>query len=241
VGILASRRPSGWLWARVGGDAIDLALLGRALTAGDARRGRVAAAAGAVASVTAPDVAAATRLSRGGPTPGAAEIRVAQAITVNRSPDEVYAFWRDFDNFPRFMAHVRSVRTTGERRSHWTVEAPLGTSLEWEAEVVDERPDDAISWRTLPGADVGHSGTVRFERAPGDRGTEVRVELAYDPPFGKLGSKVAMLFREEPGQQVQDDLRHFKQVMEIGEIVFSDATKQRGMHPAKPDDNPVEL
>ena len=93
----------------------------------------------------------------------------------------------------------------------------------------------------MEGADVYNAGTVRFMPAPGGRGTEVRVDLEYDPPFGKLGSKVAMLFREEPGQQVQDDLRHFKQVMEIGEIVFSDATKQRGPHPAQPDDKPVKL
>ena len=87
----------------------------------------------------------------------------------------------------------------------------------------------------------GYAGTVHFSKAPGDRGTEVRVEFEYDPPFGKLGSKVAMLFREEPGQQVQDDLRHFKQVMELGEIVLSDATKQRGPHSAQPDDKPVKL
>ena len=82
---------------------------------------------------------------------------------------------------------------------------------------------------------------MSFQRAPGDRGTEVRVELEYDPPFGKLGAQVAKLFREEPGQQIFDDLRHFKQVIELGEIVLSDATKQRGMHPAQPDDKPVEL
>ena len=98
-----------------------------------------------------------------------------------------------------------------------------------------------ISWRSLPGAGVYNAGEVRFNPAPGNRGTEVRVTLEYDPPFGKLGSKVAMLVREEPGQQVQDDLRHFKQVMETGEILFSDATKQRGMHPAQPNDKPVQL
>jgi uncharacterized membrane protein len=88
---------------------------------------------------------------------------------------------------------------------------------------------------------VYNAGEVRFMPAPGGRGTEVRVTLEYDPPFGKLGSKVAMLWREEPGQQVQDDLRHFKQVMETGEILFSDATKQRGPHPARPNTRPVEL
>jgi uncharacterized membrane protein len=113
--------------------------------------------------------------------------------------------------------------------------------VEWDATTTEDVPNERISWRSDEGAAVYNAGTVRFQPAPGGRGTEVRVEFEYDPPFGKLGSKVAMLFREEPGQQVQDDLRHFKQVMEIGEIVLSDATKQRGMHPAQPDDKPVEL
>jgi uncharacterized membrane protein len=119
--------------------------------------------------------------------------------------------------------------------------APLGTSVEWEAETTEDRPGELISWRSLPGSQVRNAGTVRFQSAPGGRGTEVRVDLEYDPPFGKLGSKVAMLFREEPGQQVHDDLRHFKQVMELGEIVFSDASAHKGMHPAQPSNKPVEL
>jgi uncharacterized membrane protein len=119
--------------------------------------------------------------------------------------------------------------------------APAGKEVQWEAEIVEDVPNERIAWRSVEGSDVYNAGTVSFQKAPGDRGTEVRVHLEYDPPFGKLGSKVAMLFREEPGQQVQDDLRHFKQVMEIGEIVLSDATKQRGPHPAKPNEKPVEL
>jgi uncharacterized membrane protein len=113
--------------------------------------------------------------------------------------------------------------------------------VEWDAETIEDRPNELIAWRSLPGSDVRNAGTVRFQPAPGGRGTEVRVMLEYHPPLGKLGSKVAMLFREEPGQQVYDDLRHFKQVMETGEIVLSDATKQRGPHPARPDDQPVQL
>jgi len=96
-------------------------------------------------------------------------------------------------------------------------------------------PNERIAWHSLPGSDVHHGGAVSFMPAPGGRGTEVRVDVEYDPPFGKLGSKVAMLWREEPGQQVQDDLRHLKQVLETGDIVVSDATKDRGPHPAQPD------
>jgi uncharacterized membrane protein len=113
--------------------------------------------------------------------------------------------------------------------------------VEWDATTTEERENELISWRSDEGAVVYNAGTVRFQPAPGGRGTEVRVEFEYDPPFGKLGSKVAMLFREEPGQQVMDDLRHLKQVMETGDIVLSDATKRRGMHPAQPSDKPTKL
>ena len=113
--------------------------------------------------------------------------------------------------------------------------------MEWDAEITSEQENERIAWRSLPGADVFNEGSVRFQRAPGDRGTEIHVELWYEPPFGKVGDKVAMLFRESPGEQLTDDLRHFKQVMELGDIVVSDATKRRGKHPAQPDHEPVQL
>jgi uncharacterized membrane protein len=160
---------------------------------------------------------------------------------VGRPVEEVYAYWRDFENLPRFMRHLEVVRVIDDRRSHWVARAPAGKTVEWDAEITEDRPNELIAWHSLEGADVHNGGSVRFLRAPGGRGTEVRVEIEYVPPLGKLGSKIAMLWREEPGQQVQDDLRHFKQVMETGEIVVSDATKQRGPHPAQPDDLPVEL
>ena len=168
-------------------------------------------------------------------------IRTKRSITVQRPVDEVYAFWHDFQNLPRFMRHLESVRMTGEGRSHWVAKAPAGKTVEWDAETTEDRKNEVIAWRSLPGSKVYNAGEVRFSSAPGDRGTELRVMLDYDPPFGKLGSKVAMLWREEPGQQIADDLRHFKQVMETGEIVLSDSTKRRGPHPAKPDDKPVQL
>ena len=163
------------------------------------------------------------------------------AITVNASPEQVYAQWRDFERLPTFMYHLESVQVTDERRSHWVAKAPAGRTVEWDAETVEDRPNELIAWRSLPGADVYNAGTVEFQPAAGGRDTEVRLTLEYDPPFGKLGSKIAMLFREEPGQQVQDDLRHFKQVMETGEILLSDATKRRGPHPAQPDREPAQL
>jgi uncharacterized membrane protein len=126
-------------------------------------------------------------------------------------------------------------------RSHWVAKAPAGQSVEWDAEITDEVENESISWHSVGDSEVYNAGTVRFRAAPGGRGTEVRVDLDYDPPFGKLGSKVAMIFREEPGQQVQDDLRHLKQVLELGEIVFSDASKERGPHPAQPDGRGADL
>jgi uncharacterized membrane protein len=246
VAILSRQQPEKALWSRVAGDALDLALLGKVMTNPENSRGRAMFATANVLAVTALDVMAARQLSRQPRTvanEGADQgiLRTKRSITINKPPEECYAFWRNFENLPQFMRHVESVTVTDERRSHWKAKAPAGTTVEWDAETVEDRPNELIAWRSTEDADVFNAGTVRFERAPGGRGTEVRVDLEYKPPLGKLGSKVAMLFREEPGQQVMDDLRHFKQVMETGEILFSDATKQRGMHPAQPSNEAVQL
>ena len=246
IAILSRQQPEKALWSRVAGDAMDLAMLGKVMANPENDRSRALFATANVLAVTALDVMCAKQLSmqpRTVANEGADKgiIRDHYSITVGKSPEECYAFWHNFENLPQFMRHLESVQVTGERRSHWKTKAPAGQSVEWEAETTEDRPNELISWRSMPDADVFNAGTVRFQPAPGGRGTEVRVEFEYKPPFGKLGSKVAMLFREEPGQQVMDDLRHFKQVMETGEILFSDSTKQRGMHPAQPDDKPIEL
>jgi uncharacterized membrane protein len=145
-------------------------------------------------------------------------------VTINRSKQEVYAFWRDFTNVPQFMMHVQQVVTTGDRRSHWVVAAPAGQQVEWDAEIVEDRPNEVIAWRSLEGSDVRHDGSVSFTTAPADRGTEVQVTLRYDPPGGAAGSALATLFGEEPAQQLKDDLRRFKQVMETGEVVRSEGS-----------------
>jgi uncharacterized membrane protein len=145
-------------------------------------------------------------------------IKVEKSVTVNRSPEEVYRFWRDFQNLPRFMNHLESVTDLGNGRSHWVAKAPAGKTVEWDAEVYNEKEGELIAWRSLEGADVDNAGSVRFEPAPEGRGTIVRVTLKYDPPAGKIGSLVAKLWGEEPSQQIDEDLRRFKQVMEAGEI-----------------------
>ena len=246
LAILTNQQPTKSVWSRVAGDALDLTFLGRALANPDNARGRTAFATANVLAVTALDVLAARKLAKQPETisnQGAKDgiIRTKRSVTVGRPVEEVYAFWRNFENFPQFMRHLESVTDIGGERSHWVAKAPAGKEVQWEAEITEDVPNERISWRSVEGSEVYNAGTVRFQPAPGGRGTEVRVEMEYDPPFGKLGSKVAMLFREEPGQQIQDDLRHFKQVMEVGEIVLSDATKQRGMHPAQPDDKPIDL
>lgn len=247
VSVLSSAQPGAQLWGRVAGDALDLALLGGALMNRKNSRGRTIFATAAVLGVTVLDVLAAKQLSE--QPSGSRTVReqeqglviAKRSITVARPIEEVYAFWRDFQNFPRFMRHLESVTVTDPTHSHWVARGPAGKSVEWDAEITDERENELISWRSLPGADVPNSGTVRFQKAPADRGTEVHVQLSYDPPLGKVGAKVAALFREAPGQQITDDMRHFKQIMEIGDIVVSDSTKQRGMHPAQPDHEPVQL
>jgi uncharacterized membrane protein len=236
IGILSRPRSSVWLWARVAGDLMDLALLGSALRSDDSQRGRVAAAAAAVAGVTVLDVITGRELSRvahrAGEEPGV--IDVSKTITVNRTPEEVYGFWRDLQNLPQFMEHLESVQVLSDRRSRWKAKAPAGRSVEWEAEIIEDRPNELISWRVAEDADVTHSGTVRFTGAPGGRGTEIHVAFSYAPPGGALGSLVAKLFGQEPGQQVDSDLRRLKQVLETGEVVHSDASIHRGPHPARP-------
>ena len=150
--------------------------------------------------------------------PASHGVKVEKSVTVNRSPEEVYRFWRNFENLPRFMNHLESVTDLGNNRSHWVAKAPAGSTVQWDAEVYNEKEGELIAWRSLEGADVDNAGSVRFEPAPEGRGTIVRVTLKYDPPAGKLGSLVAKLWGEEPSQQIDEDLRRFKQVMETGEI-----------------------
>jgi uncharacterized membrane protein len=149
-------------------------------------------------------------------------IKVEESVTINRSPEELYSFWRNFENLPRFMNHLEAVHQTGGNRSHWVAKAPAGMTVEWDAEVYNEKEGELIAWRTLEGSQVASAGSVRFEAAPGGRGTTVRVVLKYDPPGGALGAAVARLFGENPEQQISEDLRRFKQLMETGEIATTE-------------------
>ena len=236
LGILAQRRPVPGLWARVAGDGMDLALLANGLRsapdespfrrllpggrAGSNRR-KVALALAAVAGIAAVDVLAATRASkRRDPTRTSEDgaFTVSAGVTVNLPAADAYGLWRDFSRLPEFMVHLESVSADGK---HWVAKRPGGGTVDWDAEIVADVAEQRLAWRSVEGADVPNAGEVTFAHAPGDRGTEVRVRLTYEPPLGAAGNAVARLLGEEPRQQVTDDLRRFKQVLETGEVVRS--------------------
>jgi uncharacterized membrane protein len=149
-------------------------------------------------------------------------IRVERAVTIDRPASELYAFWRRLDNLPRLMRHLESVEVLSNGRSRWRARGPAGQVVEWEAEIINDIPDELIAWKSAPDATVPNAGSVHFAPAARGRGTEVRVLLEYDPPAGRLGAMVAKLFGEEPDQQVREDLLRFKRVMESGEVETSD-------------------
>lgn len=145
-------------------------------------------------------------------------VKVEKTITVDAPPDVLYRVWRNFENLPRFMRHLESVRVHDQRRSHWVAKGPAGTRIEWDAEIINEVENELLAWQSVENADVYNSGSVHFRQAPGDRGTEMRVVVRYTPPAGALGRAFAKLFGEEPEQQLEEDLRRFKQIAETGEI-----------------------
>ncbi|MDX3853390.1 SRPBCC family protein [Streptomyces sp. AK02-01A] len=232
--LLGSRRPAPWVWTRIAGDALDLTLLVRALrsrTGG--RQLRVMAATAAVSAITGFDLYTAVRsLGRSGPR-RSDSMHTHASVTVNRPRSEVYRYWHAFENLPDFMSHLEAVRADGDGQSHWIAKAPVKKRVEWDAEVALDRPGELIAWRSLKGADVDNAGSVSFQDAPGGQGTEVRVELDFTPPGGKAGAAVARLLGEHPEQQIHDDLRRFKQVMEVGEVVRSEGSSE-GTHTWRP-------
>jgi uncharacterized membrane protein len=151
-------------------------------------------------------------------SPQRGDVLVGRTVTIDRPREELYAFWRDFKNLPRFMRNIRRVTTEDGRRSHWVVEAPAGKTVEWDSAITHDEPGRAISWESLDGASVRNSGRVDFLDSPDGRGTVVRVTLTYDPPAGAVGKLIAKLFQKEPKIQARQDLRRFKQLMETGEV-----------------------
>ncbi len=219
------RNSAAGMWSRVAGDAIDLATLaGSAAMPGTDKRALALATAN-VLGVTALDVLCAQELSRkNGTMTEEGALRVTRSITINRRPEDIYQFWRNYENLPRFMTHLQSVTATGPDTSHWVTSAPGGTTVEWDSVLTADHPGELIAWRSLEGAQVENAGTVRFEPRPGGRGTIVRVEMEYRPPGGIAGAAFAMLFNQSPQQQLYDDLHRLKQVLETGEVIHSDGS-----------------
>ncbi len=150
-------------------------------------------------------------------------IRVEKTLTIqNKSPEELYSFWRNFENLPSFMKHLKSVTILDATRSHWIANAPLDSSIEWDTEILTDQENQLIAWTSLEGSQVDNSGFVRFKPAPESRGTEVKVVLEYSPPGGGLSAAIAKVFGEAPEQQIGDDLRRFKMLMEAGEIATTE-------------------
>ena len=221
IGILTQRAPITAVWSRIAGDMIDLTCLGAALSCTRAHRGRLAVTAAAIAGATALDLLCAQQLSRGVKTHNGV-ISVTESLTIDRIPEDLYRYWRDFSHLPGIMAHLVSVHMNTDGRWHWKATGPAGSTVEWDAELTDDRPNDVIAWRSVEGSEIDHVGSIRFVPAPGGRGTMVTVEMRYSPPGGTLGSSIAAWFGEDPRQSVKRDLRRFKQVMETGEIITTE-------------------
>ncbi|MGH8179702.1 MAG: SRPBCC family protein [Steroidobacteraceae bacterium] len=223
IGILTQRDRTPWMWSRVVGDTMDLAALSVAL-ARRGRRGRAGVALAVVAGVTALDVLAALRLTGSGAgqsapgVSGRTDIYLERSIAVSKSPEECYRFWRSFENLPRFMHSLESVRQLDEGRSRWVAKGPMAMRLEWTSEITADRPGEEIAWRTLDDSGAANACSVKFEAAPAGRGTIVRVTLHYSPLGGALGAGLVKLLGHDPQSRIREDLRRFKQVMETGEI-----------------------
>jgi uncharacterized membrane protein len=215
AGILVQRQPAPWIEARATGDLMDLVLLGLAYNSRSANRDRVAAAVAATAGITALDVLYGALLDRGRDR----DVQVRPAVVVDCPRERLYAFWRKLENLPLFMGHLESVRPIGPNRWHWVARGPLRTSVEWVAQIIDDRPNELIAWRSVEGSGLDNWGAVTFEPSADDGATLVRAELGYRPPRGALGAKVAKLFGRRPERQASADLIAFKRIMEAGKMV----------------------
>jgi uncharacterized membrane protein len=225
LGILARPRRALPLWTRVAGDAIDLAFLAWAFGARRTHTQRLVGAIASVVGLAALDILASRRVARS----QRAEARpVVRAITIYRPTGDVYAFLRDFEQYPRYMRHLEAVVDAGGGRARWTAKLPIGGTIEWETEIVEDVPGEQLEWRTVRGGSLPNRGSVALRPVMGGTATEVTVELQVG-----LGASAA-LAKLFAGSVLEADLRRLKQVLETGEVVRSDASIHRGMHPARP-------
>jgi uncharacterized membrane protein len=154
---------------------------------------------------------------------------IERTISINRPRDELYAFWRNFENLPKFMENILRVDVLDKQRSHWVIAAPGDKTVEWDARIVIDDPGEMIAWQSEPGADIRNAGWLSFDDNPPGRGTAVSALILYDAPAGAIGKAIAALFQKEPGLQVRRDLRRFKQLMETGEIPTAEFYTPEGL------------
>jgi uncharacterized membrane protein len=232
------KRPSPlWLWARVGGDVMDLALLGLALTSpNNYDKRRLVAIMAALVGITGVDVYAATTRS-----PRRAEVRLTASVTVATPASQAYELWRELEILPSFMSHLDEVSMTGPVTSHWRASAPFGRTVEWDAEITGDVAGEWLAWRSVDNAKIFSEGNVRFTPAPGGRGTEIHVTLRYGTSSVWMAVAAARYFGANPSARLDDELRRFKQVAETGEVVRSEgapggkpARRDFPQHPARP-------
>jgi uncharacterized membrane protein len=219
VGLLSERSPAAFAWSRVAGDALNLVLLRSALRSPGSSKAKIAAAATLMASVTAIDIFASQQMTRSALARPKEPLRAKLAISIAATPDKLYAFWRNVENLPKFMQNVVSVTAVTPLQSHWVANAPAGTQIEWDSEIVDDQPNKLIAWRTLPDSDFSHHGIVSFEPEPAGTGTTIHVDLYYRAPGGTFGIGLARILGEDPGSHLMQTLRRLKQLVETGAVV----------------------
>lgn len=163
-------------------------------------------------------------------------VTVGKTLTINKPVEELYRFWHNFDNLPRFIKHLKEVKVHDEKRSHWISKGFLNESVEWDVVITEDRENELIAWTSVEGAAIETSGRVYFKPAPGDRGTEVKAIREFTPPGGAIGAAlafaerlvekpiidIAKLFGEDPELQIKEDLRRFRMLMETGEIATTE-------------------
>jgi uncharacterized membrane protein len=224
------RAATAWHLAGIGaGSLVAVALLREASRSHGSRFDRLKVATAAVAGITVFDALYLLGWRRRKPR----IVAMRASVTIRRPANEIYRFWRELRNLPTFMSRIDSV-TEVDGHSVWRAWGPAGVRAEWEAEIVADRPNERIAWRSLEGATIPNRGSVEFREAPRGRGTEVRLEIVFEPPGGAIGAAFTRLLDEFPEQMMGSDLRRLKQLFETGEIVRSDASIHNGRHPARP-------
>jgi uncharacterized membrane protein len=231
--VLTRRRATPWLWAGVAGDAIELALVANATSAGALPVSRALLTGAGFVGLAITAAGAALRTSKVAPDGLPRNIHLNADVTVQRSTREVYQAWRDLQSLPRFMSHVESVSPDGDK-VRFRARLPVGMALEWEVELKEDVPGEKISWTSTEDSPIRNHGAVSFQPAPGNRGTQVHLVLDYEPPAGALGQAFMQLFGAVPREKMRADLRKFKQILETGSVMQSDASVHTGAHPARP-------